>query len=313
LRRSRLPLGATGNETVGLPDSAACRSPAGDGGALQRRRPRPEWCVCLFALTTPLALLLSQQPGQQPPPVFRTGVDLVRLDVTVLDAHRRPIRDLTAHDFTILVDGVAQAIVAFEPVAMPARDVPTATWMREVASDVRTNGLGEPRLFIIIMDDVVTVADPFAIQTAKQIARAVVDELSPGDLAAVLFTDPIGRRRSQDLTDDRAKLLEAIESFNFGMVGGIAPVLSHRTLIDVLEHLRARPQNRSVVIRIGPPPRERPDPEPAPTQVGRGEVRLLDDHADSDLATAAHIAGVPIYLFSTVGLTGLRLGPAYVD
>jgi hypothetical protein len=36
--------------------------------------------------------------------VFRTGTDLVRLAVTVLDGRRQPITGLTAADFTVLED-----------------------------------------------------------------------------------------------------------------------------------------------------------------------------------------------------------------
>ena len=47
---------------------------------------------------------------------FRTGVELVRLDVSVLDKDRRPIRGLTAQDFTILEDGKPQPIAAFSAI-----------------------------------------------------------------------------------------------------------------------------------------------------------------------------------------------------
>ena len=57
-----------------------------------------------LALLSLIALLATQQPSG-PQATFRTGVDVVQLDVSVLDKDRKPIRALTASDFTILEDG----------------------------------------------------------------------------------------------------------------------------------------------------------------------------------------------------------------
>ena len=66
-------------------------------------RPAVVTAGCLTAVFT-LSLTAQQpQPGQKPP-VFRSTVDLVHLDVSVLDKDRRPVRGLTAADFTISED-----------------------------------------------------------------------------------------------------------------------------------------------------------------------------------------------------------------
>ena len=49
---------------------------------------------------------------QQPSPTFRSGVDLVPVDVSVIDREGRPVRDLTVADFTLTVDGRPRAIVS---------------------------------------------------------------------------------------------------------------------------------------------------------------------------------------------------------
>ena len=141
---------------------------------------------------------------------FRTSVDVVRLDVTVLDRNRQPIRDLRAEDFSVLEDGKPQPVVAFAAVDAPAPPLVTADWMREVSSDVVTNQLDLRRIIVIIMDDATASPDHGVPRAARQIARAVVDQLGPNDLAAVVFTLD---HRSQNFTDDRRQLIAAIESF----------------------------------------------------------------------------------------------------
>ena len=67
------------------------------------------------------ALIYTQTTAQQTPlPTFRTGVDIVEIDVTVLDKDRHPVKGLSAEDFTILDRDKPQPIVAFSAVDVPA-------------------------------------------------------------------------------------------------------------------------------------------------------------------------------------------------
>src|SRR5688500_14993201 len=47
----------------------------------------------------------GQEP-QQPPPIFRTGIDLVRVDVSVMGRNTEIIADLQPSDFEVQEDGV---------------------------------------------------------------------------------------------------------------------------------------------------------------------------------------------------------------
>ena len=58
----------------------------------------------------------SQTPDQRPP-TFRTGANLVRVDVYPTRAGK-PVEDLAAADFEILEDGVAQKVDTFEHVVV---------------------------------------------------------------------------------------------------------------------------------------------------------------------------------------------------
>jgi VWFA-related protein len=164
-----------------------------------------------------LVVLATAHPGAQSPqpadPVqtFRTGVDLVRLDVSVLDRNRRPIHGLRAEDFTVLENGKPQPVVAFAAVEIPSAPPAAAGWMGEVGSDVANNQLDLRRVVVIIMDDGMTAPDDGVPNAAKQIARGVIERLGPNDLAAVVFTF---HGKSQNFTSDRRQLIAAADSFS---------------------------------------------------------------------------------------------------
>jgi VWFA-related protein len=156
---------------------------------------------------------------QEPPDVgttFRSGIDVVRLDVSVLDRNRMPIRGLTPADFTVLEDGKPQPIVGFDAIDLPDQMQPRGSWMREVAPDVVTNRLDAQRVVVILLDDFGVPFDPSAVQFSKNIARATIDQLGPADLAAVVYT--LTRNKGQEFTTDRARLLAAVDRFSSSAV-----------------------------------------------------------------------------------------------
>ena len=55
--------------------------------------------ACTFSV---VGLIHAQQAPSPPQSTLRTGVDVIQLDVSALDKDRRPIRGLTAGDFTVL-------------------------------------------------------------------------------------------------------------------------------------------------------------------------------------------------------------------
>ena len=172
--------------------------------------------VCALAC----ALVLSLRPAldaRQQAPVFRSKVEVVQLDVSVLDNRRRPVRGLMQDDFTILEDGKPRKIVGFTAFDIGDEDTTVSGWMRDVPPDVTTNDLKESRLFVIVMDDGLIPQDPFAIKSSRDIARSIIDRLDPDDLAAIVFTGD--NRKSQDFTKDKTKLIAAIDNFNPGLAG----------------------------------------------------------------------------------------------
>jgi hypothetical protein len=175
--------------------------------------------VCLV-MTAGVAVwthpVLSQQAPQQPPR-FTAGVDLMRLELTVLDKRtRKPIAGLTADDFVVKVGGTPQVIEAFEEVRVTGRVAPLPRAFAEAATDVASNTLDQPRLFLLVMDDVYADRDPrgndpYTRVKAIDIANTVVDQLGPGDMAAVVFSQ--ANTPAQDFTTDHVALRRAIKTF----------------------------------------------------------------------------------------------------
>ncbi len=170
------------------------------------RMPRPA-LVLVVAIAAVAVHLHAQAPA--PRPVFRGGTDLVQVDVSVLDKKRHPVRGLTAEDFSIFEDGQPRQIQAFTEVYLPDRvRAQDASWNLEVPRDVVTNQIAreEGRLVIILLDRTIPLGEPTV--TARRIAAAVINQLGPGDLGAVVSTS---NGATQNLTSDRARLLRTLD------------------------------------------------------------------------------------------------------
>jgi VWFA-related protein len=170
----------------------------------------------VLAATFVALLPVRAQDSNPQQPVFRADVDLIEMDVSVLDRNRRPVRGLTAADFTVTEDGRPQRIVAVSHVDLAEHDPARSARMRYVTRDVAANDLsdqlGDGRLIAIVFDDVNLPADdPDIVRSARETARYIVDRLGPSDMAAVVYAHNAGR--TQDFTSDRAKLLDAIDRF----------------------------------------------------------------------------------------------------
>src|SRR5262249_55206268 len=93
----------------------------------------------------------ARNPQQQ---IFRSGTEVVQLDVSVLDKDRRPGTGLTREAFTVFEDGKPQTIASFEAVDLPsAPKTPAIVWQSRVPRDVVTNQIDDRRTFVIVLDD----------------------------------------------------------------------------------------------------------------------------------------------------------------
>ncbi|MEO7891594.1 MAG: VWA domain-containing protein, partial [Vicinamibacterales bacterium] len=156
------------------------------------------------------ALGLAQQPADPAPrPTFRAAVDTVTLTVTVLDRNRRPVRGLSAADFTVLDEGEPRPIVAVEMIEVPPVRPPSRTvWQDQVVADVVTNESRPGRLVVLFFDRSMTAG--WEVDRARKIAARTINELGPDDLAAVVYNYNLAT--PINFTADRRRLLDALNS-----------------------------------------------------------------------------------------------------
>jgi VWFA-related protein len=273
------------------------------------------------ALALWLALLVSLPAGQQlpsqPPPTFRTGVDAVQLDVSVLDKQRRPVRGLTAADFTVLEDGKPREIVAFSAIDLPPMPAAlTPSGADSVPPDVSSNDSPQGRLVVILIDPFlervmvpgrVTIADPPGITALRATAHRIVNSLGSGDLAAVGHTIYGG---PQNFTTDKARLKRAIDSSAFGTnkrADGTewgnchCGVCRLEAITSVATALRGEPQRRKTLFFIG----ERVQLAPVP-----GPCNSYLEPATQEMMHATQLAHVTVHTVDPNSLetTNVRAG-----
>jgi VWFA-related protein len=211
--------------------------------------------LSLLACSAAACLLhLEARQDRADQPTFRAGVDIVDVDVSVLDRDRLPIRGLSAADFSVFDDGVRREIVAFSAVDLPAREHPTAQWITDIAPDVADNDFPkEGRLIVVLMDRSIGAEH---LRTAQAFAEAVLDQMRPGDMAAVAYST-FGV--PQNFTTDRRRLLAAIRQPAAGLPEGddgaagecYCGACSLETIDDIAEAMLPVRQRRKVLLVIG--------------------------------------------------------------
>ena len=173
-------------------------------------------CV-LVAVVIASAVGIAQNREQ---PTFNSGVQVIRIDVSVIDGKREPVRGLQQSDFTVLEDGQSRPIRSFQAVDAAAARTTRAAAMPPMellpAHNVVTNQMSSDasRLIFILMDRSMEPERPMIV--ARQIADAAVDAMEPGDLAAIVTTGVQGV--AQNLTSDRARLHQTIASTDWSQM-----------------------------------------------------------------------------------------------
>src|SRR5689334_9181827 len=176
---------ATVNGTASAWTYRVTTTPCGPVSATGSRVPNRSRLTAMKGLAVALgaALLLTGQDPQPQAPrtTFKSSVDLVPVDVSVLDRNGRPVTDLAASDFTLEVDGKPRRIASaqFISVERALESAPPKT----LEYDSNTGASGG-RLFVLVIDtgNITAGGGRAAVEAAKRF----VGRLNPADRVALV-------------------------------------------------------------------------------------------------------------------------------
>jgi VWFA-related protein len=163
--------------------------------------------------------LPAQQTPQQPPPTpaFRTGIDIVSLNVTVTDAAGHYVTDVEQAEFSVFEDGVRQDVTFFtrrqQPIALS-----------------------------LLLDSSASMEEK--LPTLQTAAVNFVKRLKAGDIAEVIDFDSRAEIRQQ-FTGNQAELIKAIEQ----TVAGGSTSLHNAIYIALKEMKKVKAVNEEEVRR----------------------------------------------------------------
>jgi VWFA-related protein len=174
------------------------------------------------AAGTPDAPAAPQDPAAQSP-VFRTGINFVRVDVIVSDKSGRPVADLKQGDFQISEDNKPQKIDSFRLVtldggATPSPDGPPSV-IRTDDDEQLEASRDDTRLFAIFLDDY-HVRRGASVSVRTPIAQFIQTQLGPSDMLGVMY--PLEPVSSIRMTRNHDVVVRGLDSF-VGRKGDYTP------------------------------------------------------------------------------------------
>jgi VWFA-related protein len=146
-------------------------------------------------------------PPQQPQPVFRGGVDLVTLDVTVIDKDGKPVRGLKPEDFVVTLEKQPRPVRALDFLEFGSAAGSTAEARQT------TNQPGQPqparrggRIIVLLFDDLSYKPGPG--KSLLVAAERMIGTFDVDDLIGITTTSALGP--TVNPTRDRAALIAAL-------------------------------------------------------------------------------------------------------
>ena len=161
----------------------------------------------------------GQAQGQtQPasaPPVFRTGINYVRVDVIVTDNKSgQPVDDLKQSDFEVLEDNKAQAIDNFKLIKLDGGRVESTN---EAPKPIRTDfdeeseaARDDVRLFGIFLDDY-HVRKGTSLSVRNPLSAFIEKQIGPSDMIGVMY--PLETTSSVRFTRNHDAVMKAMQQF----------------------------------------------------------------------------------------------------
>jgi len=179
--------------------------------AMMKARPFiPALVASILSTALLWAMPQQQTPPPQPPadqsqlPTFRTGANIVRVDVTVLDRRGQPVPALKAEDFVIEEDGVPQKVTSLKFVeanGQPTDDLSLPIRSPEHAAAEAARE--DVRVFLIFWDEYSIDQFASAIRAREALTRLLTTAFQPTDLVALMdqLTPSDAIRFTRDFND----------------------------------------------------------------------------------------------------------------
>jgi len=193
------------------------------------------------ALAAALTLAASSASAQDTQtPVFRSGVDLLEVDVNVVDGSGRPIADLHAPEFTVTVDGKPRTVVNTEFVRDDNTQSASAPGFKEdpyVASNAdRPHG----RLIILVLDQ-----NNITAGRARDVIASIrhfVEQLPAADRVGLIAIPSPGP--AIEFTTNRSRIYQALAA-----IRGTEPLNVDRYDVGDYEAIAMTNRGDEIVIR----------------------------------------------------------------
>ena len=163
--------------------------------------------VSSAALAQDSASATTQQPAPQAP-TFRSGVELVTVDVGVIDQTGKPVDDLHAADFTVKIDGQVRRVESAQLVRIDPEAAKKKLADKEETFFTTNLTPPEGRQIIFAIDQV--NVRPGTLKVLMRTAAQFVDKLSPLDQVAFRAYPEPGAR--VPFTADRLRIKLAMDS-----------------------------------------------------------------------------------------------------
>ena len=165
---------------------------------------------------TPQPAKPAPPPADQPvqPPIFRAGINYVRVDVIISDKNGNPVADLQVGDFDVSEDGKPQKIDTFKLIRL---DGGTAESQKEPPKEIRNDfdeeseaARDDVRLFAIFLDDY-HVRRGASMSVRGQLMQFIQTQIGPSDMVGVMY--PLESTASVRMTRNHSAVARGLNQF----------------------------------------------------------------------------------------------------
>jgi VWFA-related protein len=229
--------------TFGVGPGAAAAALAAALGVVAAPAFTPDGASAGQAPPAPLQPPAAQQPTASPDqqPVFRTGINFVRVDVIVTDRQGNPVPDLRQADFEVFEEGEAQTVETFRLVRIDMTRPAYTSGAIRTRDDEETAARDETaRIFVFFLDDYHVRRDA-SMRLRAPLVDFIATQLSPNDLVAVM--SPLTPLDAVVLSRDHQGVIRAIErfwgrKFDYEPINDIERGYVYRYPTEVVERIR---------------------------------------------------------------------------